>query len=320
VSLPSENLPTISIVTPTYNHGHLLETAIRSVLDQGYPSLEYVVVDGGSTDNTGEILERYSAQLHHVISEPDRGAHDALDKGYAVTSGEVMGWLNADDVLLPGSLHLVGRIFSEFPEVRWLTGMHMAISPDGEPAIVTPAPRWSRWHLLSRYASFRLAQESTFWHRELWEMVGATMDPYANEEPVEDTASGERVLYRAPLDFELWARFSRFAQLHSVRAPLGCFRWVEGQESVAKKDLLDQAIDAVRERERPRTTGERVAARVADFSFQARRFTAFQRVTAGLFGTPPYIGFDPATLTYKYRPAPERVLTPVVRGLLGLRP
>jgi glycosyltransferase involved in cell wall biosynthesis len=101
-------LPRISLVTPSFNQAEFLEATLRSVLDQGYPNLEYIVVDGGSTDGSTAILERYADRLAWWVSEPDRGHGHALNKGFARATGEILGWINSDDLLLPGASSSAG--------------------------------------------------------------------------------------------------------------------------------------------------------------------------------------------------------------------
>lgn len=106
----------ISIVTVSFNQKAYLQEAIDSVLSQGYPDLEYIVVDPGSTDGSRELIQSYSARIAHVIFEPDNGAADGLNKGFARATGDVFGFLNSDDILMPGSLRLVGDFFRDHPE------------------------------------------------------------------------------------------------------------------------------------------------------------------------------------------------------------
>ena len=120
----SEQYPTISIVTPSYNQGEFLEKTIQSVLSQEYPNLEYVVIDGGSTDDSIDIIRRYEDQLAYWVSEPDGGMYDAINKGFSKTTGDIMGWLNADDLYTSWTLQIVGEICSTFPEVEWLTSLY----------------------------------------------------------------------------------------------------------------------------------------------------------------------------------------------------
>jgi glycosyltransferase involved in cell wall biosynthesis len=114
--------PPISIVTPSYNQGHYIEQTIRSVLLQGYPRLEYIVIDGGSGDDTQAILRKYEPWLTAWVSEPDGGQTDAINKGFARCTGEVFNWLNSDDYYEPGALLRVGQLFAENPGVEVVCG------------------------------------------------------------------------------------------------------------------------------------------------------------------------------------------------------
>src|SRR4249920_2375265 len=111
----------ISIVTPSLNQGEFLDDAIQSVLAQR-AELEYVVFDGGSTDGSDEIIRRHEPRLAAWRSEPDDGQYDAINKGFALTSGELMGWLNADDFYFPGGLTVVEEVFALYPEIDWIAG------------------------------------------------------------------------------------------------------------------------------------------------------------------------------------------------------
>ncbi|HEY5139639.1 MAG TPA: glycosyltransferase family 2 protein, partial [Methylococcales bacterium] len=104
--------PKISIITPSYNQGNYIEETILSVLDQGYPNIEHIIIDGGSTDSTVDILNRYKNHLAYVVSEADRGQSHAINKGFAIASGEIFTWLNSDDRLAPGALAAVALAFS----------------------------------------------------------------------------------------------------------------------------------------------------------------------------------------------------------------
>ena len=122
--------PCISIVTPSFNQGRFIDDTIRSVLDQGYPNLEYMIIDGNSTDDSAAIIRSYGDRLKHWVSEPDRGQSHAINKGLLHCTGEIFNWLNADDVLLPGALHAVARAWRETPG-HVIAGVEVDVYPDG---------------------------------------------------------------------------------------------------------------------------------------------------------------------------------------------
>jgi len=199
--------PKISLVTPVFNSAHYLEAAMSSVLDQGYQNLEYIVVDGGSTDGSLDIIRKHAAKLHWYTSEPDNGMYDALNKGFSHSSGEIMGWISATDKLHPGSLFVVGSVFRDLPEVDWITGIPTAFDEQGSVTRVGALRRWTRWRFLAG-ANRYIQQESTFWRRRLWNCAGGYVDSSR----------------RMASDFELWVRFFRHAPLYPVAALLGGFR------------------------------------------------------------------------------------------------
>jgi glycosyltransferase involved in cell wall biosynthesis len=159
--------PRISVVTPNYNGAEFLEATIRSVICQGYPNLQYIVVDGGSSDGSLEILKRYSDQISVLICERDNGHGDALNKGFARADGEILAWLNADDMYLPWTLQTVAEVFTAFPQVRWLEGLPTYWDAQGRYyAAQNGLPINQFDYLLGRYEWIQ--QESVFWRRDLW--------------------------------------------------------------------------------------------------------------------------------------------------------
>ena len=199
--------PKISLITPVFNSARYLEATIRSVLSQQYPNLEYVIVDGGSTDGSVEIIRKYEPQLHAWVSESDRGMYDAINKGFARSSGELMGWISATDLLHAGSLFVVGGVFRQFPDVEWITGRPTGFNDDGMAVEVLKLRQWSRIPFLAG-ANRYIQQESTFWRRSLWDRAGGRVDDSR----------------RSASDFELWVRFFRYAKLYPVDALIGGFR------------------------------------------------------------------------------------------------
>lgn len=216
----------ISLVTPNFNGGPTLEATLQSVLTQKYPNLEYIVVDGASTDNSMEVISGFASQITHVVCEPDTGHANAINKGFALATGEVMGWLNSDDMLLPGSLTLLNELFGSFPDLNWLTGRPVGLSESGVINQVRPARPWSWLRFISGDHRY-IQQESTFWRRDLWDRAGATLD--------EGLALAN--------DFDLWSRMFMADNLYTVDALIGSFRHRPGQRSIKFKDEYDREQD-----------------------------------------------------------------------------
>jgi glycosyltransferase involved in cell wall biosynthesis len=207
--------PTISIVTPSFNQGHVLEETIRSVLDQRYPALEYIVQDGGSTDGSVDVLQRYGSQLTYWESAADGGQSAAINLGMRRTTGEIMAYLNSDDLLLPGSLAYVAEYFQSHPEVDVVYGHRVLIDENSQEI--------GRWVLPPHdartimFADF-IPQETMFWRRRAWEAVGGSIDES----------------FRFAMDWDLILRF-RAAGLTFRRLPrfLGGFRVWKDQKSLS---------------------------------------------------------------------------------------
>ena len=127
----ADRMEKITIVTPSYNQAAYLEQTIQSVLSQNYPNLEYIIIDGGSTDGSVEIIKKYENRLTYWVSEKDGGQSDAINKGLQHATGEIFNWLNSDDQYLPNSLNYIGNYFSENPETNVLCGRQWLLEPDG---------------------------------------------------------------------------------------------------------------------------------------------------------------------------------------------
>jgi glycosyltransferase involved in cell wall biosynthesis len=195
-----------SIVTPSLNQGAFLEKTLQSVLTQNYPHLEYIVQDGGSTDDTLAILARYRAKLKHCASAWDRGQAHAINLGFQHATGEVLAYLNSDDLLLPGTLHYVADFFARNPLVDVVYGHRVMIDADDVEVGRWVLPRHDNEFL--RWADF-VPQETLFWRRRIWDKVGGSLDES----------------FHYALDWDLLLRFldagARFARLPRF---LGAFR------------------------------------------------------------------------------------------------
>jgi len=122
----------ISIITPSFNQDKFIESTIQSVLNQNYPNIEYIIIDGGSSDNTINILKKYNNQLHYWVSEPDNGQSHAINKGFAIASGEIIAWINSDDIYFPGTFKKVNEIFNNTPKMDVLYSNGTWINESGE--------------------------------------------------------------------------------------------------------------------------------------------------------------------------------------------
>lgn len=227
--------PKISIVTPCYNAARYIESTIASITSQQYPNLEYIVIDGGSTDGTVDIIKQYAHLITYWESKPDSGQYYALQRGYDLSTGEVMAWLNADDMLHHGSLFAVAEIFSDLPNVRWIMGQPTVFNQHGSCVQIVSLNDaiWHRIRILEDQEQF-IQQESSFWRRSLWEQAGSYID-------TSQVLAG---------DFELWSRFFRYANLHTATIILGGFRFSSHkQRSVCKYPEYLKEVSAVRARE-----------------------------------------------------------------------
>ena len=212
--------PRISIVTPSFNHAQIIERTILSVLDQPRDfELEYRVLDGGSKDGTLDILRRYEDRLEWT-SGPDKGQVDAINKGLRAATGDIVGWLNSDDVLMPGALAKVAAAFAAHPTAEWVHGRCEVIDINDRPM--------RRW--ISAYKNFRarrhslenlltenyVSQMTTFWRRGVHDQIG-----YLDES------------LKLAFDYEFWLRLAKRGAPVYLEDRIACFRWYETSKSGA---------------------------------------------------------------------------------------
>ena len=227
----ARDLPRISIVTPSFNQAPFLEQTLRSVLLQGYPNLEYMVFDGGSRDGSVEILQRYSDHLTHWQSEPDRGQAHAINQGLERASGEILAWLNSDDLLLPNALHRVAKLYQEIPEAAAWIGACYRIDGEGRLLSVVHGRGLEQKSIADWGSKGFFYQPSCFFSAEAWHEVG----------PLD-------VKLRYAFDVDLWIRL----------AGAGAF--------AATQDVLSAAVihdEAKTQAERSGMHAETIAVQVA---------------------------------------------------------
>jgi glycosyltransferase involved in cell wall biosynthesis len=205
--------PLVSVVTPSYNQARYIDETIRSVLEQDYPLVEYIIVDGGSTDGSIEIIQRYVDRLAWWVSEPDKGQTDALNKGFAHARGEILAWLNSDDTYLPHALSQAVGYLQAHPEVGMVYGDANFIDPDGRVIGKFPARQTNYRRLRRGYV--HIPQQAAFFRADLWKQVGP-LDPS----------------FYFAMDYDLWVRLARIAPLKHHPALWANFRLHDSGKSV----------------------------------------------------------------------------------------
>ena len=248
-----EVLPSIGVVTPSFQHAEFIGRTIDSVLAQRYPALRYTVQDGASTDGTLDILRRSeSAGDLTFVSEPDRGQADAINRGFTRIDTDIMAWLNPDDLYLPGALTTVGRYFRDHPEVDVVYGHRIVVDAQGREVGRWWLPEHSRAAVEWRCY---VPQESMFWRRSLFDAVGGRLD---------DT-------FEFAMDWDLVARFAEAgAEFRRLPRPLGGFTTHPQQKSRASRAAIGEPEFArIRRRMLP-TPAARARARAESAAYLLR--------------------------------------------------
>jgi glycosyltransferase involved in cell wall biosynthesis len=227
--LAEPHCPSISIVTCSFNQDLFLEAAIKSVLFQNYPNLEYIIIDGGSSDKSKIIIEKYAQELAYWVSEPDRGQSDALIKGFSHATGDIMGWLCSDDLLEPGALTEVAEIFAANPQIEVIYGDALWIDEQGRTL------RAKKEHAFNRFIWLHdhnyLPQPATFWRRGVYEKVGG-LDPS----------------FDLAMDADLWIRFAEVAPIHHVRRTFARMRFYPEQKNQRLRQASNEEDRRIRQR------------------------------------------------------------------------
>lgn len=227
--------PVFTVITPSYNQGRYLAETIESVLAQDVPGLEYIIVDGGSTDDSVEVIKRYERHVAWWVSEKDQGQADAINKGLARATGRYVAFLNSDDTYLPGALHSMLDAFTTHPDVNWVAGGVIGFGTADAPV--------HEWHLPTVPNSlldcitqhFQTAQPGHAWSRAVLEAVG-----------------GWDVSMRWYFDIELYAKLlARGERCLAINRPLASYRFHPTSKTVAEGDLREPDWDRIRERYMP---------------------------------------------------------------------
>jgi len=223
--------PRVSIVTPSYNQGQFIEETIRSVLLQGYPNLEYIIMDGGSTDGSVEIIHRYEPWLAYWVSEPDQGQADAISRGFAGASGAILAWLNSDDRYRPGTLNRVARFFATHPETVLGAGDVNHIDARGRflsrQRVVRPI-----WLVAANLSQHGWPQPGCFWLHSAYRSVG-----------------GVDSSLQFCMDLDLFLRLTRAGQTERIPGPpLADFRHHAGSKTSSAQDVRAKESAILRSR------------------------------------------------------------------------
>ena len=209
--------PKVSIITPSFNQARFLEQTICSVLEQDYPNIEYIVIDGGSSDGSLEIIQKYADRLAYWQSQKDKGQTDAINQGFARATGEILAWLNSDDILYPGAVSAAVRQLQDHPEVAMVYGDCHWINSEGKVIGNFPAAQTDLQKLRRGYV--HIPQQTAFFRTDLWRKVG----------PLDDS-------FYFAMDYDLWTRLASHSPLLYVPELWAAFRLHEGAKSIAADD------------------------------------------------------------------------------------
>lgn len=226
--------PRITIITPSYNQGNFIEETIRSVLFQGYPNLEYIIIDGGSTDSTVEIIKKYAPWITYWVSEPDRGQTHAINKGLERATGDILAYLNSDDYYLPETLDAVAEYFLSNPSIDLLHGRCRYVNTNG----ISIGEQFADIHTFDEIVDLwgvwwnkrQFVQPEVFWTKRISDQVGSF------------TESLHYVM-----DYDYWCRILLAkGEVGTIDRPLTCFRFTDNQKSNQSEKVAEELLKVVR--------------------------------------------------------------------------
>jgi len=199
-----KDLPRVTIVTPSFNQGKYLEATILSVLNQDYPNIEYIVIDGGSTDGSVDVIKRYQNRLAYSISEPDRGQSHAINKGFEHATGDIFNWLNSDDLLMPSAVKIAVHYLMKKTDVGMVYGDRIIIDIKGNFLDLIQSPSFNPKAMLY---NLRIPQETVFFRRRFW-----------------DELKGVDEALNYCMDYDLWIRLNKVTRIYHIPFVLGAYR------------------------------------------------------------------------------------------------
>ena len=227
--MTTNTLPLISIITPSYNQARYLEETIVSVLSQNYPNLEYIIIDGGSTDGSVEIIKKYESHLKYWVSEKDKGQSHAINKGFNKANGDILAWINSDDYYLPDAFNTIATASIKFPNSLWFYAGTYWLSNNNQSYVGgIEDPEIASWYL-----KCLVSQPGVFWRRKIWDQVGSLVD--------------ENMHFS--FDYDLWLKFAAFQPIPQlITEPIAVFRLHEESKTTNYSSSFKTENDVIRSR------------------------------------------------------------------------
>jgi glycosyltransferase involved in cell wall biosynthesis len=292
----STSLPLVSIITPSFNQARFLEATLGSILNQNYPRLETIVVDGGSSDGSLDILRRYEGRLTRWLSEPDRGQADAINKGLRLAKGEIVAWLNSDDLYLPGAIRQAVQTLAEHPEAGMVYGDGVLIDEDG---VILDRHRYRTYTVLDLLCFEVLLQPTVFLRRSVLDRVGLLDEGY-----------------RLILDHQLWVRIAAQGPiLHVPRFWAAERTHLSAKTIAAAAEFVDEARKLVVWAESSPDLGPLIAAHRPRVEASLEGFAARRMIDARRYRE----ALSFFALSFRRRPAvPLRFWYKILQAKMGL--